>query len=236
MDTKFSPANAEQLYDQVWSSSIQKGIEDFGDLEMSLQFIQRTSLLEPWHSILEVGAGIGKLCDALVRLGYTNLIGTDISKAAIEYGKQKFGQINLSHMDVTRLEFPDQSFDIVLSFDLVEHIPNIGLHFAEVYRTLKPGGKYLLQTPNLFCNALYCTLRYQGLAWRQYHPSPQTHWSIHRKLLQSGFEKVEFIKMPLLSGYKSQFLPHGTGNLLKIIPWRKLPLLLQTNYYVVAHR
>jgi 2-polyprenyl-3-methyl-5-hydroxy-6-metoxy-1,4-benzoquinol methylase len=236
LTTQSSSVNAQQLYDRVWHDGFQQGIEDFGDLEMSLEFIRRTGLLQHSHTILEIGSGIGRLCDALMKLGYTHLTGTDISKAAVEYGKQKFSQINLQHMDATRLEFLNQSFDIALSFDLVEHIPDLSRHLAEVHRILKPGGKYLLQTPNLFSNALYCTIRYRGLGWRQYHPSLQTHWSLRDKLLQAGFTAVEFVRMPVVSDYRAQFLPGSGGKLLKMIPWDKLPLLLQTNYYVIAHR
>ncbi len=45
------------------------------------------------------------------------------------------------------LPFPDASFDVVISFDVFEHIAESDAHLREVGRVLVPGGRYLLQTP-----------------------------------------------------------------------------------------
>jgi len=228
--------NAQQLYDQVWNTGLEAGIEELGDDEMSLQFINAIELLRQSDTILEIGCGSGNLCNELIQLGFKNIIGTDISNAALNYGHQKYEHLDLRLMDATCLEFPDNTFEAVLSFDLVEHIPAVNCHLAEVYRVLKPGGKYLFQTPNLFSNAIFCTIKFRGFSWRKYHPSLQTYWGLRRRLLDLGFTSVTFERMPFLSSHKVQLVSPFIGTILKIIPWQKLPLLLQTNYYVVAYR
>ena len=55
---------------------------------------------------------------------------------------------SLRHEDITRLSFAADSFDVVLSFDVLEHVPRTfreGLR--EVYRVLRPGGQFLFSVP-----------------------------------------------------------------------------------------
>lgn len=43
----------------------------------------------------------------------------------------------------------DNSFDFVVSFQVIEHIENDNLYIKEIYRVLKPGGKFIVTTPNI---------------------------------------------------------------------------------------
>lgn len=49
---------------------------------------------------------------------------------------------------VPPLPFPDHSFDCVISFQVIEHIPEDCKFVAEVARVLKPGGRFIVSTPN----------------------------------------------------------------------------------------
>jgi SAM-dependent methyltransferase len=49
--------------------------------------------------------------------------------------------------DLTRLSFDDSIFDAILSFDVLEHIPEYKLAISEVHRSLKPGGVFLWSAP-----------------------------------------------------------------------------------------
>jgi 2-polyprenyl-3-methyl-5-hydroxy-6-metoxy-1,4-benzoquinol methylase len=227
----------QQLYDRVWDTGIQTGREDYGDLDVSLRFIEMTGRVQPSQNpaILDIGCGFGRLCHALAERGYTYVTGTDISKVAIEHGLRQFPGLDLRLGDALKLDFPDSAFDTVLSFDVIEHLPDVDRHLAEVYRVLLPRGSYLFQTPNLFSNAVYCTITYRGFGWRKYHPSLQTVWSLRQKLRGAGFTKVEFYRMPA-SPDKVQLVASGVRTLLNAIPWHRLSLLLQTNYYVAASK
>ncbi|WP_157237578.1 class I SAM-dependent methyltransferase [Beggiatoa alba] len=56
------------------------------------------------------------------------------------------GQL-IRHEDVTRLSFSDNELDLLLSFDVLEHVSDYKLALTEIYRTLKQGGHALLTTP-----------------------------------------------------------------------------------------
>jgi SAM-dependent methyltransferase len=49
--------------------------------------------------------------------------------------------------DLMRLSYPDASFDLVLTSETLEHIPDLTLALAEVRRVLRPGGRHLLTVP-----------------------------------------------------------------------------------------
>jgi len=54
-----------------------------------------------------------------------------------------------SKVDACHLPFPDSSFDLIVQFHVLEHIPDDGLAIREMARVLKPGGMCLVQVPCL---------------------------------------------------------------------------------------
>jgi SAM-dependent methyltransferase len=51
------------------------------------------------------------------------------------------------HEDVTALTFPDQSFDVIGTFDVLEHVPEFRVALKEFHRCLRPGGVVLMTVP-----------------------------------------------------------------------------------------
>jgi SAM-dependent methyltransferase len=51
--------------------------------------------------------------------------------------------------DLTRLTYPDASFDLILTSETLEHVPDLGAALAEVLRVLAPGGRHLFTVPRL---------------------------------------------------------------------------------------
>lgn len=50
--------------------------------------------------------------------------------------------------DMTRSRLPDETFDIVVSVEVLEHVDDDGLFIQNVHRVMKPGGNFLMTTPN----------------------------------------------------------------------------------------
>jgi len=226
----------QELYDAGWQSELKRGKEQRGNLQTNLEFLAQTALLKPGDRILEIGCGIGTVVHELVKQGY-DVQGTDISQVAVEYGRNKYGDIRLEVQPAEGLAFGDALFDVVLSFDLFEHIARVDLHVSEVYRVLKPGGYYLFQTPNKYCDAIFETLALRSLKWQRAHPSLHTPGQLRRRLERHGFE-VRFVKMNPMNEYmRAKLRRFGPATLLfGRLDFRKLPLALQTNLYVVAQK
>jgi SAM-dependent methyltransferase len=226
----------QDLYDEGWRGGLDQGKEQRGNLQTNLDFLTQTELLKLDDRILEIGCGIGTVVFELSRQGY-NIVGTDISGVAVDYGRAKYRDVHLEVQPAEKLAFADEAFDVVLSFDLFEHIASIDRHVVEVRRVLKPRGYYLFQTPNKYSNAVFETLSHKSLKWRRYHPSLHAPGQIRRRLARHGFE-TRFVKMNPVNEYTEAKLKRLglLGALISRVDFAKLPLVLQTNLYVIAQK
>ncbi len=227
----------QELYDDGWRKELAAGKEQRGNLRTNLEFLTETNLLKPNDRILEIGCGIGSVVFELSGQGY-DITGTDISGEAITYGLKKYGDIKLQVQPAEDLQFEDETFDIVLSFDLFEHIARVDRHISEVYRVLRKDGYYLFQTPNKYSSAIFESLYHKSLKWRRTHPSLHTPGQLRQRLSRHGFE-TQFVKMNPVNEFTLNKLRKKLGpisGIFKHINFRRLPLALQTNLYVVARK
>lgn len=224
----------QELYDKGWRNELQAGKEQRGNLRTNLDFLEQIDVFKPDDKILEIGCGIGSVVAELAGKGH-DVIGTDISREAIAYGLEKFGDIRLEVQPAEALPYDDEAFDVVLSFDLFEHIAKIDLHVSEVNRVLRTGGHYLFQTPNKYSNAIFETLFHRTLKWRRMHPSLHSPRQLRRRLAPHGF-KMRFVKMDPINEFTIKKLKKlgPLGYIIRHINFRRMPMALQTNMYVMA--
>ncbi len=101
--------------------------------------------------VLEIGTGVGTDARNIIGKGgvYT---GINIDRGSTETTSQALRVFSLPGIalecDATSLGFPDSSFDVVYSFGVLHHIPEIGKAVAEIHRVLKPGGELLVMLYN----------------------------------------------------------------------------------------
>lgn len=183
----------QELYDEIWRKGLVAGEEDRGNLQTNLEFIAETNLLKPSDRILGVSCRIGSVVFEPSRQRY-DITGVDISRKAIAYGLKKYGDIRLEVQAAEALPYKNRSFDVVLSFDLFEHIAQVYRHISEVFCVLRPVVYYLFQTPNKYSNAIFATLKARSLQWRWQHPSLHSPSQLRQRLVRGGFE-IRFIKM-----------------------------------------
>lgn len=105
--------------------------------------------------VLEAGFGDGYGSYGLAEIA-SEVIGIELAPGNIPRAQQKYQRPNLRfmQMDATRLEFPDASFDVICSFQVIEHIPEpkLPVYAGELLRVLRPGGAAIISTLNLAHN------------------------------------------------------------------------------------
>jgi len=224
----------EQMYERSWEHSIAAGKEQHGNLEVNLAFLVVVDLVKARMDVLEVGCGIGTVVDWLRRKG-CRAQGTDISAQAVEYGRAKYPGIELEAEPAEQMSWADGSFDVVLSFDVVEHLVDVDVHLEEVRRVLRAGGCYLLGTPNKYCSAFFDTVRKRDFSWKKSHPSLQSWRGLRRRMERCGFS-CRFVKMNPVSEFTlAKLKRYGFLSwLVQRINVAKLPLELQSYFYVVG--
>jgi ubiquinone/menaquinone biosynthesis C-methylase UbiE len=98
----------------------------------------------PGKQLLEIGCGLGTDLLQFAR-GGAHVTGLDLSLESVRLARRRFEQQGFPprflNGDAENLPFPDASFDVVYSFGVLHHTPNMDRAFAEVRRILRPGGE-----------------------------------------------------------------------------------------------
>lgn len=99
--------------------------------------------------VLDLGSGTGYGSEMLSAGGASQVIGLDQSQEAVEYSLRHHGRdARFLVGDAQILPFADSEFDVVVSFETIEHVPDYQLFLRELRRVLRPGGLAVLSTPN----------------------------------------------------------------------------------------
>lgn len=100
--------------------------------------------------VLDAACGVGYGSHYLARVA-AEVVAVDISDEAIRYAEEHYAGQNVTFqvMDVQRLDFPDRSFDVVCSFETIEHLDDPSGFLAGVARVLRPEGCLIVSTPHV---------------------------------------------------------------------------------------
>jgi SAM-dependent methyltransferase len=212
---------------------------ELGNLEANVRFLERSGLLAAGQRVLEIGTGRGTLLHELRTRGL-DAVGVETSAERLEEAAARFPGLPIERVSGVRLPFPDASFDLVLSFDVFEHIPDSDAHLVEVRRVLKPGGWYLLQTPNKWSNTLFETIRWRSFTrWREDHCSLHTAAQLERRFRRHGFTPFladVSVVTPFFRAKVRRHLGALGSALLAVANPDRLPLRLRTNLYLRARK
>jgi len=137
-----------QLEKTIWRSDVyyqmaKKGSQDNGHPGMVLL----KSIAKKSEKILDFGCGEGTRLNWAAQHKKESL-GLDISQKGIELARKKYPKLNFKKADLEKVPLKDESFDLVYSAYVLEHLQSPEKVLKEALRLLKPNGYLLLIAPN----------------------------------------------------------------------------------------
>ena len=163
-------------------------------------------------TVVDVACGVGYGTEFLGP-ACDRAIGVEIAAEAIAIARDRYRHDDVWFVqgDAEHLPFPDASADAVTCFEGIEHFEDPDRHLDEMVRILKPGGRYLVSTPNPVTNP-------------HDHENPfhlhQFHVSRMEAMLTSRFETVR-----MLGQYRLQTPTHRASQRLDVLGVRRWKIL-----------
>jgi 2-polyprenyl-3-methyl-5-hydroxy-6-metoxy-1,4-benzoquinol methylase len=102
---------------------------------------------------LEIGCASGYGTELLGRSG-AEVVAIDLHGAAVASTQRRNPRARAVRADCTRLPFEARAFDLVVCFDVIEHLEKPATLLEQIARVVKPGGRAILSTPNKLASDL----------------------------------------------------------------------------------
>lgn len=167
--------------------------------------------------ILDQGCGVGQYALTCYKYGYESAVGVDFSKKLIKEAKKnskKLGyQIKFIVGDIRKMPFEKNTFDIIISGGIIEHVPESEKTISEISRVLKKEGYLLIHVPHKISIFTIIKKIQQFLGiWKIGYEKSFTKKEIILLLKKNGFQIEEYYLAPFKTG-KHKIL----GGILEII-------------------
>jgi 2-polyprenyl-3-methyl-5-hydroxy-6-metoxy-1,4-benzoquinol methylase len=163
-----------------------------------LAYLRSLRLERP--TILDLGCGTGWFANELAQLGPTT--GIDLSEEAIAKARSQFPQVAFEAGNLYDMLLPERHFDVVVSQEVIAHVPDQRGYLEIAARVLRPGGYLVVTTPNRFVHER-----------TQMPPQPPGHiedWltpKALKRLLQPRFRVLR----------RTTVVPLGHGGILRLV-------------------
>lgn len=202
---KFFDDVAGDYYDERY-----KSVKDLCSAEMISRKLAVLSLLDKFEvkngKLLDAGCGSGVMVQEFLSRGF-EVCGIDVSQKMIDEANKfiKNDKAHFSVGDVESLNFPADTFDVVVSIGVLDYLEADDAVIKEFKRVLKPGGVAVLSVSNKFSpvHVLRTSLLpfVKGIFQRQSHEkvycakfSTRAHnpWGFNKLLVQAKFDKLDY--------------------------------------------
>jgi ubiquinone/menaquinone biosynthesis C-methylase UbiE len=133
------------------------------------------------------GYGVARMAEHAERV-----VGVDVDSDAISFARERYARQNVSFAKIETeapLPFTDDSFDVVLSFQVIEHVLDDSGYMKEAHRVLKPGGIMVVVTPDRKHRLLP-----GQLPWNRWHVREYSSIQLDRKMKEC-FDLEASLKM-----------------------------------------
>lgn len=151
MQPRNGPSISEQQeFWETWNAKL-RDPEHLNDwclrrAEVILQFLRSLNLEKP--GILDFGCGTGWLSEMLARFG--SVTGVDLAESAIATARTRCPDCTFFAGDFFKMALPAEHFDVVISQEVIAHLPDQAAYVERAASLLKHGGHLIITTPNKF--------------------------------------------------------------------------------------
>ena len=193
----YSELNSRQKYNKmIEGAEIDQPLDEVS--KSFLEWFKKQEL----NNVLEIGCGTGRIRKHLNINGNTTYTGTEVSEEVINNNKTLWPKSNWFYQSVYDLDFPDNSFDLVYSFYVLEHLVFPQTALEKMYNLTKFGGKIVVICPDFVASKRLAS-QFIGLSF-----------------LRSAKEKIKKFKFidALISIYDSRIRLARTMEKLKTDP------------------
>lgn len=188
-----------KMYDELFARVpdhprlTRKGSEEARARGVRAQMRLLSCVLKPGQTLVEFASGDGWLSNAAAATA-KEVISVDISD---QRDVSQPPPTNVRHViyDGYHLELPEASADIVFSYQFLEHLhpEDVPLHFQMVRRLLKPGGKYVFDTPHRYSGPHDISREFSATL-DCFHFQEWTHREMRRTLRKNGFDPAWVVR------------------------------------------
>jgi len=186
---------------------------------------EASSMLTENDAILEIGCGTGGFLER-VSSNVKSAVGLDLNEDAVQSCKEK--GLDVENADL--MEYSDQHterFDAVLSFQVMEHIEDIGNFMRAGVKLLKPGGKFIFGVPNN--DSFIANIKGEYLNMPPHHMNLWTANSIERTAQHVGCKMLGYKLEPLQQYHQNWYVNSILSDNQSEI--QKIPKILRGYFY-----
>jgi ubiquinone/menaquinone biosynthesis C-methylase UbiE len=142
MSETINPEVVDKFEHETWSRCADSYLDTFAGLtrETIPMLLDAAQISRGLH-VLEIGSGPGHVAHALAETGAI-ITGVDFSAKMVAVARHQYPGIMFKEANAEHLSFAGSSFDAVVSNFVVHHLARPTVVFQEVFRVLKPGGRF----------------------------------------------------------------------------------------------
>lgn len=147
------------------------------------------------QKILDIGCASGTMTNNILRiLPKSEITAIDVYPAAIAYAQRKYPHIRFLVTDAHKLPFKDNSFDLAVCYETIEHVIDPQKVLEEIRRVIKKDGLAIIGMDSgsvLFRIVWWIWEKTKGRVWKGAHLHPFRHRELERIILDTKFKVIK---------------------------------------------
>lgn len=144
-----------------------------------------------FKNCLDIGCASGFMVSEISKTFPGQYSGIDVYDKAVSAAKKNYPEIKFKVASADKLPFKDNSFDLILFYETIEHVENPLKCLEEIKRVLKKNGTLILTMDSgslLFRIVWFCWENTKGNVWKKAHLHPFHHKELESLIKKAGFK------------------------------------------------